>query len=138
MSSLFIQSAALSRANLKSLSRRKWISLSMVMSVALVVTVLLGFLAMANGFRTALLGAGSDDIAIVLGSGAATELGSQIETAQLHLIGGLPGIAQTAAGQPIISPELVVPVDATVKSSGLFETLSLAVWATWGCLCAPP
>ncbi len=125
MSSLLRQSVALSRANIKSLGRRKWISLSMVMSVALVVTVLLGFLAMSNGFRTTLSGAGSDDVAIVLGSGAATELGSQIETAQRHLISALPGIATTAAGKPIISPELVVPVDATVKTSGLSETLSL-------------
>ena len=125
MSSLFRQCVALSRANIRSLGRRKWISLSMVMSVALVVTVLLGFLAMSNGFRNALSGAGSDDVAIVLGSGAATELGSQIETSQLHLISALPGIARNDAGQPIISPELVVPVDATVKSSGLSETLSL-------------
>lgn len=123
--SVLKQSVALSRANLKSLPRRVWISLSMIFSVALVVTVLLGFLAMANGFRASLQQAGSDDIAIALGTGAATELGSQIDPAQLHLLTGASQIARDADGAAIVSRELVVPVDATEKGSGRFETLSL-------------
>ncbi len=123
--SLLKQSFALSRANLKSLPRRFWISLSMIFSVALVVTVLLGFLAMANGFRMALQHAGSDDIAIALGTGAASELGSRIEPAQLHFLSAATQIARDADSQAIMSRELVVPVDATEKESGRFETLSL-------------
>lgn len=125
MFQLIKQSIALSAANLKSLPRRWLISLSMVFSVALVVIVLLGFLAMSNGFRQSLQQAGSDQTAIALGTGAATELGSQIEPAQLHFLQGAAGIAKTADGTPIISPELVVPVDAVEKGSGLSETLSL-------------
>jgi len=123
--SLIKQSVALSVANIKSLPRRAWISASLIFSVALVVTVLLGFLAMSNGFRSSLQQAGSPDIAIVLGTGAATELGSQIEPSQLHFLAQAEGITRDANGQPIISTELVVPVDATEKGSGLFETLSL-------------
>lgn len=123
--SLIRQSVALSAANLKSLPRRLWISLSMVFSVALVVTVLLGFLAMSHGFRNSLQQSGAEDVAIAVGTGAATELGSQIEPSQLHHLSSAQGIAQSADGRPIISPELVVPVDATVRSSGLFQTLSL-------------
>jgi len=112
-------------ANLRSLNRRVWISLSMVLSIALVVGVLLGFLAMANGFRQALEGAGSADVAMVLGAGATTELGSAIESTQIHLMQGAPGIAQTPSGTPLISAELSVPVDAVRRSTGLPATVSL-------------
>jgi putative ABC transport system permease protein len=123
--SLYKQSVALSVANIKSLPRRVWISASLVFSVALVVTVLLGFLAMSSGFRNALQQAGSPNIAIALGTGAATELGSQIEPSQLHFLAQSEAISRNANGRPIISTELVVPVDATEKGSGLFETVSL-------------
>ena len=43
-----------------------WLSLSTVVAVALVVIVLLAFLAMANGFQRTIAGSGADDIAIVL------------------------------------------------------------------------
>jgi len=122
--SILTQSLALSRANLKSLPRRLWISASMVVSVALVITVLLGFLSMSNGFQQALQGGGRDDVAIVLAPGASSELGSQIAAGQQHLFSALPGIA-TEGAAPAISAELVVPVDATLTSTGLTETISL-------------
>ncbi|MBB3456024.1 putative ABC transport system permease protein [Rhizobium sp. BK313] len=125
MSSIINQSLALTTSNLKSLRRRIWTSLSLVFSVAMVVTVLLGFLAMSNGFRTSLLQAGSGDIAIALGKGAATELGSRIEPSQLHYLDGVTGIATDAAGAPVISPEMVIPVEVPEKSGGLLSTLSL-------------
>ena len=123
--SLLTQTLALTRANLQSLPRRMWISVSMILSVSLVVTVLLGFLAMSNGFRQTLQGAGSEDVAIVLSPGASSELGSQIAAGQIHLFSDLPGIARMETGAPAISAELVVPVDATVAASGLTETVSL-------------
>ena len=123
--SLLTQSLALTRANLQSLPRRTWISFSMVLSVTLVITVLLGFLAMSNGFRQALQGAGSDHVAIVLAPGASSELGSQIAAGQMHLFSALPGIALTTDGSPAISAELVVPVDAKVATTGLSEVVSL-------------
>ncbi|MEF0941517.1 ABC transporter permease [Rhizobium sp. BR 362] len=123
MSTIINQSLALTLSNLKSLRRRVWISLSLVFSVAMVVTVLLGFLAMSNGFRTSLLQAGSTDIAIALGKGAATELGSRIEASQLHYLDAA-GIA-TDAGTPVMSAEMVVPVDVPQKTGGLLSALSL-------------
>jgi len=47
MRSLFLQIAAVTTINLKSLRQRSWLSLSTVVAVALVVMVLLSFLAMA-------------------------------------------------------------------------------------------
>lgn len=125
MSKIVTQCIALSMANLKSLPRRLWISLSMVFSVAMIVVVLLGFLAMANGFQKSLQQAGSPDVAIALGTGASTELGSQIEASQIDFLTAFSGIALDANDQPVVSEELVLPVDAIEKSSGLSSTLSL-------------
>lgn len=118
MFQLFKQSSALFIANVKSLRRRIWISLSMVFSIALVVIVLLGFLSMSNGFEKSLSQASSDEIAIALGAGATTELGSEITPTQLHLLQSAPEVARTKDGQPILSPELVVPVNALTLESG--------------------
>lgn len=125
MSTIVRQSLALTLSNLKSLRRRIWISLSLIFSVAMVVTVLLGFLAMSNGFQTSLLQAGSKDIAIALGKGAGTELGSRIEPSQLHYLDGITGIAVDAAGASVLSPEMVVPVEVPEKTDELLSTLSL-------------
>ena len=125
MTTIINQILALTASNVKSLHRRKWMSLSLVFSVAMVVTVLLGFLAMSNGFRLSLLQAGSPDIAIGLGKGAATELGSRIDISQLHYLDGADGIATNVKGVALISPEMVVPVDIQQKAGGSSATLSL-------------
>lgn len=122
---LIRESAALAAANLKSLPRRRWMSASVVLSVALVVLVLNGFLSMAGGFKDALRATGSDRVAIALGTGASTEIGSRIEAAQLHLLEEAPGIMRDAEGRPVISRELVVPVDAVERGTGHLATLSL-------------
>ena len=49
MRSLLLQIASVTMINLKSIPQRLWLSLSTVMAVALVVMVLLSFLAMADG-----------------------------------------------------------------------------------------
>ena len=66
MRSLWLQVAAVTAINLKSIAQRRWLSLSTVIAIALVVIVLLAFLAMANGFQRTIAGSGADDIAIVL------------------------------------------------------------------------
>jgi len=78
MRSLFLQVAAVTMINLKSIPRRFWLSLSTVVSIALVVVVLLAFLAMANGFQRTLSGTGSDDIAVVLRGGSRSEINSVV------------------------------------------------------------
>ena len=48
---MFSQIAAVTSINLRSIPQRWGMSLATILSIALVVGVLLGFLAMANGFR---------------------------------------------------------------------------------------
>lgn len=135
MSSALKQIFLMIRVNLGSLPRRLWISLSMVLSVALVVAVLAGFLAMARGFEAALQGAGSAGIAVILGGGTNQETGSDVpaETFRsLTAMTGEIGVARDAAGGLALSREIVVPVDVIRASDGTEQTLSLRGMASVG------
>ncbi|WP_184379280.1 ABC transporter permease [Rhizobium sp. BK619] len=127
MSSALKQTFLMIRINLGSLQRRLTISLSMVLSVALVVAVLSGFLAMARGFEAALAGAGSPDIAVILGGGTSQETGSDVPAdaiRSLTAISGDTGIARDGAGRLSLSRETIVPIDVK-GSDGAEQTLSL-------------
>lgn len=116
------------RVNLGSLPRRLWISLSMVLSVALVVAVLAGFLAMARGFEAALQGAGSTGIAVILGGGTNQETGSDVPAEAIRSLAAMTGeigVVRNAAGGLALSREIVVPVDVVRASDGAEQTLSL-------------
>ncbi|NNH64197.1 ABC transporter permease [Rhizobium laguerreae] len=127
MSSALKQIFLMIRVNLGSLPRRLWISLSMVLSVALVVAVLAGFLAMARGFEAALQGTGSPGIAVILGGGTNQETGSDVPAEAIRSLtaatGGI-GVARNA-GELALSREIVVPVDVVRASDGAEQTLSL-------------
>ncbi|MBY5400804.1 ABC transporter permease [Rhizobium leguminosarum] len=133
MSSALKQIFLMIRVNLGSLPRRLWISLSMVLSVALVVAVLAGFLAMARGFEAALQGTGSPGIAVILGGGTNQETGSDVPAEAIRSLTaaiGEIGVARDAAGlapagELALSREIVVPVDVVRASDGAEQTLSL-------------
>jgi len=125
MRSLWLQVVAVTAINLKSISQRLWLSLSTVMAVALVVVVLLTFLAMANGFRQTLDGSGSDDIAIVLRGGSQAEINSTVSREQVQLLEEGPGIARAADGKPLVSSELYLVVNGIKRSSQTKANLTL-------------
>ena len=117
MRSLLLQIVAVTRINLKSIPQRFWLSLSTVVAVALVVMVLLSFLAMANGFQQTLKGTGSDEVAVILRGGSQAELNSTVSREQVRLIEDGPGIARGADGKPMVSAELYLVVDGIKRSS---------------------
>ncbi|MGX6647662.1 ABC transporter permease [Maricaulaceae bacterium MS644] len=119
------QIGAVTMINLRSIPQRWGMSLATVLSVALVVGVLLGFLAMANGFRATVDGSGEDDVAVFLRAGSQAELNSGLGRDSVRLIEAAPGIAADAAGDPILSAELYVIVDGTKRSSGTEANLPL-------------
>jgi putative ABC transport system permease protein len=114
---LLIQVAAVTRINLKSILQRLWLSLSTVFAVALVVMVLLAFLAMANGFQQTVTSSGAADVAIVLRAGSQSEINSTVSREQVQLLHEGPGIAKRADGGPLISAELYLVVDGIKRSS---------------------
>ncbi|NOZ42819.1 MAG: ABC transporter permease, partial [Alphaproteobacteria bacterium] len=97
--------------NIRSLPGRLGMSLATIFTVAAVMSVLLFFLAMGNGFQSTLNNAGSRDIAIITRVGALSEVNSVLSSDQIKLLAAAPGIARNSAGNPIYSRELYVIVD---------------------------
>lgn len=102
--------------NIRSIPQRFWMSLATIIAVAVVVAVLLAFLAMANGFRTTLQGSGSEELAVLMRTGSQAEINSVLSREQVNLIAESPGIARDASG-PLISPELYLIVDGKKKGT---------------------
>ncbi len=126
MPPLIRQIVAVTKINLLSLPQRVWMSLSAIIAIAFVVIVLLGALALNNGFRQALNSSGSDDIAIMLREGSSGgEINSVIDRAQQQLIEAAPGIAKDAGGRPMVSNELYIIVDGIKKSTQTKANLPL-------------
>ncbi|MBL4537080.1 MAG: ABC transporter permease [Oceanicaulis sp.] len=119
------QILAVTSINLRSIPQRWGMSLATILSIALVVGVLLGFLAMANGFRATVSGTGSEQIAVLLRAGSQAELNSGFGRDTVRLIETAPGVARDADGNAILSAELYVITDATKRSTGNDASLSL-------------
>jgi putative ABC transport system permease protein len=125
MRSLLLQVVAVTTINLKSIRQRLWLSLSTIIAVALVVMVLLAFLAMAYGFQRTIAGSGSEDIAVVMRAGSQAEINSTVSRDQVRLIEDGPGIAKGADGKPLISPELYLVVDGVKRTTKTKANLPL-------------
>jgi len=128
MSSTFRQVRAMLRANLLGLRQRLAISVSMMLSVALVVCVLAGFLAMAAGFERTLAGTGSASVAVILGGGSNREAGSDIPPEALRSIlalGGDIGVVRDAGGSLVASREVVVTTEVAARDGAPAATLAL-------------
>jgi putative ABC transport system permease protein len=124
MVSTMRQVAAVAMMNIRSIPLRFWMSLSTVVAIALVVAVLLAFLAMGNGFRKVQSGAGDADVAVLLRDGSQGELSSTVSRDQSMLIEEGPGIMKQN-GRPLVSAELYVVVDGVRRTNGLRTNLSL-------------
>ena len=116
MSNIMSQSTAVIVMNIRSLPRRLWMSLAMIFASAVVVAILLAFLAMARGFEATMQSAGSDDVAFFMRTGSAAELNSSASRDQVSLIENAPGIVKDEQGA-LVSPELYVIVDGVKKST---------------------
>ena len=125
MPPLLLQIAAVTVMNLKSLRQRLWLSLSTIVAVALVVMVLLAFLAMANGFQHTIASSGAPDVAVILRGGSQSEVNSVVSRDQVRLVEEGPGIARTGDGKPLASAELYLVVDGLKRSSQTKANLPL-------------
>ena len=104
--------------NLRSLLRRPVSSAMTAVGVALVVAVFIAMLALANGFKMALVRTGSPDNVLVLRKGADSELSSGISRANAAIIAALPQIATGSDGRPLASPEVFVPMSLEPATGG--------------------
>jgi putative ABC transport system permease protein len=97
----------ISSYNLRSMTVRKGTAAMTAMGIAMVVAVFVMTMAIAQGFRGALVSSGSNENAILLRKGATSETVSGVLRSQLPLIEAMPQVAR-ANGHVMASPELVV------------------------------
>ncbi|MBI5423851.1 MAG: ABC transporter permease [Opitutae bacterium] len=113
----FSQIAAIARFGLLSIPQRRGSVAATVFGIAGVVAVLVGVLSIGTGFRRAMMASGSPDAAIVLRSGADTEMVSGFGRSETRLIADAPGVARNATG-PLASSELFVMINLPKRSTG--------------------
>jgi len=94
--------------NVRNVMQRPLTTLATGWGIAMVVTILVGTFALASGFQAALLGTGSPNNAIVLRTGADSEISSGIERDAANIIRALPDVAVGPDGRPLVSAEMVV------------------------------
>ena len=111
------QIGSITKFGLISVAQRLGSAAATVIGIAGVVAVLVGVLSIATGFRQAMTASASPDAAIVLRSGADSEMESGLSRADIRLIADAPGVARSANG-PLTSAELFVIINLPKKSTG--------------------
>jgi putative ABC transport system permease protein len=111
------QMLAVTALNLRTIPSRLASSAVSIIGIACVVVVLVSVLSIASGFSAALQGAGSDVRAIVMRSGADSEMTSGLGGPEVDLIKQAAGILRE--GQtPIASAELFVILNVPKRTTG--------------------
>ncbi len=111
------QTVAVTALNLRTIPQRLSSSGVAIVGIAGVVVVLVSVLSIAAGFAAAMEQAGSPSRALVMRSGADSEMTSGVSGPEAEIIGQAPGIrrdGQTA----LASPELYVIIDLPKLSTG--------------------
>ena len=108
--------------NVRSMLQRPYSTALTALGIALVVAVFIGMLALANGFRVALVRTGSNANVIVLRKGADSELSSGVGRDVASMIAASPHVATGPDGRPLVSPEVYV----LVPMGKVFDTTKMA------------
>ena len=113
----FSQIFALIQFNLRTIWQRKGSSAAALFGIAGVVAVLVGVLSIAQGFRAVMNASGKPDTALILRSGADTEMMSGLTRDTTRIIADIEGIARSAEGA-LASAELFVIINLAKRSTG--------------------
>jgi len=113
----FSQITAITKFGLMSIPQRRGSVAATVFGIAGVVAVLVGVLSIATGFKRAMASSGSADAAIILRSGADSEMVSGFGRPETRLIADAPGVARNEQG-PLASAELFVILNTPKRSTG--------------------
>jgi putative ABC transport system permease protein len=111
------QMLAVTAVSVRTIPQRWSSSLVAVIGVAGVVVVLVAVLSIAEGFKAAMTAAGRPDRAIVMRSGADSEMSSGLSGPQVDIIKQAPGILHNSQ-QPVASGEMFVIVDLNRRATG--------------------
>jgi ABC-type transport system, involved in lipoprotein release, permease component len=97
--------------NLRNLKERRMTTLMTALGIALTVAVLLAVLALVNGLRTAFEASGHPLHVLVMRKGSTSELVSNFTRQQFQDLKFKAGIARDAAGEPMVSLEMVTVIN---------------------------
>lgn len=112
------QIGSVTRVGVATLSKRVGAAAVVVVGIAGVVGVLVGMLAIGEGFEKTLTQTGNDETIIVLQSGARSEAASALGRETPAIVSQAPQLRRSAGGRVMISPELLVGAGLKKKSTG--------------------
>lgn len=118
-----ISSAA--RFGMASIKSRLGASAVVVVGIAGVVGVLVGLLAMGEGFEKTLTQTGNDENILVLQAGARSEAASTLSREAPAIVSRASQIQTNAEGQAIVSAELLVGTSLRKKATGFESNVAL-------------
>ena len=99
--------------------RARWTStIVAILGIAGTVGVFVAMLSLARGFRATLVASGSPDDALVMRAGSTTEMMGGIGLDSVKLVQDKPGVARDAAGQPLVTQEVVGVIPIPLISTG--------------------
>src|SRR3954464_6169957 len=124
MANSFSQIGAITGMNLRNIPQRWSSSLVAVLGVGGVTLVLVALLSIAAGFRVALEGSGSDDVAIIMRAGSTNELSGGFGSDTVSVVADAPGIRKQD-GKAVMSPELYVLVNGKMRGKDANTNLPL-------------
>lgn len=110
--------------NLRTIPERRGAAFTSAIGIAGVVGVLVGVLAIAEGFRLAMTASGAKDIAVVMRAGSDSEMTSGLSRDETRLISDAPGVARDG-DTPLTSAELFVIINLPKRSTGLDANVPL-------------
>lgn len=113
----FSQIGSIAKFGLLSAAQRRGSVAATVVGIAGVVAVFIGVLSIGAGFNRAMTASGSADAAIILRSGADSEMVSGFGREETRIIADTPGIARNAEG-PLSSAELFVIINLPKRTTG--------------------
>ncbi|MDX2417425.1 MAG: ABC transporter permease [Xanthomonadales bacterium] len=111
------QVISVTQFSIRSLPQRKGSSAAALLGIAGVVAVMVGVLSIAQGVLMTMQSSAGDSNAIVLRSGADSEMMSGLGGDDTRIIAEAPGIARDSSGA-IASPELFVVINLPMRSTG--------------------
>lgn len=113
----FSQILSVIQFSMRSLPQRMGSSLAALVGIAGVVAVMVGVLSIAQGVLKTMESSAADENAIVLRSGAESEMMSGLGGDETRIISEAPGIARGETGV-LASPELFVIINLPMRSTG--------------------
>ena len=111
------QIIAVTGFSLRTIPERKGSAAAAIFGIAGVVAVLVGVLSIAQGFRRAMVSAGSPLTVIVMRSGSDSEMMSGLQREEVRVVANAPGLLRTQEG-PAASAELFVVINLPKRNTG--------------------